>query len=359
LPCGLAQTEVDGLFRQVNQTFCNWVGYSKDELIGRRKMQSLLTMGGRIFHQTHWQPLLQIQGSISEVKLELVHRDGHTIPMVMNASQRDDNGHRVHELAAFVARDRDKYERELLLSRKRLEELVAESKRLHESAQDRALLAEQMMGIVSHDLRNPMSTIQMGAALLSHGEVTPAQQRTLGRITRAAERSTRLIADILDFTAARLGKGLSASLHPVALHELIAESVEDLSLAYPGRILKHEHTGKGACTADADRVIQLVGNLVSNAMAYGALDKPVLVTSVIDTGFFSVSVHNQGAPIPPEIQSSIFQPMSRGTNAVSAGRSVGLGLFIVSEIAKAHGGDAVVRSTAESGTTFSVVFPRN
>jgi sigma-B regulation protein RsbU (phosphoserine phosphatase) len=358
VPCGLAQTEVDGLFRHANRTFCAWLGYSQPQLVGRRKLQSLLTMGGRIFHQTHWTPLLQMQGSISEVKLELIHRDGHTIPMVMNAAIRDDGGHTVHELAAFVARDRDKYEKELLHSRKRLEELVADAKRLHEAAKDRALLAEQMMGIVSHDLRNPMSTIQMGAALLAGGDMTLAQRRTLGRITRAAERSTRLIADILDFTAARLGKGLSASLLPLELHDVIAECVEDLSVAYPGRALKHERSGHGACNADADRVAQLVGNLVSNAMAYGALDAPVVVTSTIGTGFFSVAVHNQGAPIPPEIQSSIFQAMSRGTNAGSAGRSVGLGLFIVSEIAKAHGGEAVVRSTAESGTTFSVIFPR-
>ena len=157
--CGLLQTDASGLVLRVNRTFCNWVGYAAGELVGRRKVQDLLTVGGRIFHQTHWAPLLQMQGSISEVKLAVVHRDGQSIPMLMNAIRRERDGSPVHEIATFVVRDRDKYERELLQSRKQLEVLVAEASRLHADAKDRALFAEQMVGIVSHDLRNPLSSI--------------------------------------------------------------------------------------------------------------------------------------------------------------------------------------------------------
>ena len=119
-------------------------------------------MGGRIFHQTHWAPLLRIQGSVSEVKLEIVHRDGSKLPMVVNAVRRDVEGTMRHDLAAFMARDRDRYERELIKSRKELENLVAETQELHAEAKDRALFAEQMVGIVSHDLRNPLSVIGVG-----------------------------------------------------------------------------------------------------------------------------------------------------------------------------------------------------
>jgi len=123
-PCGLLATSPDGTIRRVNASFCAWTGYESGALVGQRKLQDLLTMGGRIYHQTHWTPLLHMQGSLAEVKLDFVHRDGHAIPVVMNATRRHIGGEVVHELALFVAQDRHKYEHELLLARKRAEDLA-------------------------------------------------------------------------------------------------------------------------------------------------------------------------------------------------------------------------------------------
>lgn len=356
--CGLLQTTADGTFTRVNVLFCKWTGYQAAELIGRRRFQDLLTVGGRIFHQTHWAPLLQMQGSISEVKLEVVAGDGAVIPIVVNALVRHDHGVTVHEIAAYVARDRDRYERELLVSRKRLEVLVAEATKLQGEAKDRAEFAEQMMGIVSHDLRNPLSSIQMGTVLLGRSELALSQQRTLARIGRSAERAARLITDLLDFTQARLGRGLNVAMAEIDLHESLADTVEELRHIYPARALHHERLGAGRCVADADRLAQLLGNLVSNAMTYGQAEDPVTVVSTVGDDTFTITVHNQGTPIPPDVQATIFHPMTRGSAVGSGERSVGLGLYIVSEIAKAHAGQATVRSAPGEGTTFTVVCPR-
>jgi len=301
-----------------------------------------------------------MQGSISEVKLELAHRDGTTtLPIVLNAVRHEQGGRMVHDIAAFVARDRDAYERELVASRRRLEELVAEANRLQAEARDRAAFAEQMVGIVSHDLRNPLSGISLGTAVLARSHLTENQERVLGRIRRSTERANRLIADLLDFTQAGLGGGLKVSVQPIDLHKIVGDAVEELALAYPGRALNHVRVGdSGLCDADPDRLVQLVGNLVSNAMTYGTEDRPVVVTSSVDDTAVSVAVHNHGTPIPKEVQGHIFQPMTRGTGGANPARSVGLGLFIVRQIAQAHGGTSEVRSTAEAGTTFRVVFPR-
>ena len=356
--CGLMQTSDEGVFLRVNSTFSRWLGHTSAELVGKRRFQELLTMGGRIFHQTHWAPLLRMQGSISEVKLEMQHANGTLIPMVLNALRIEQGGVMVHEIAAFVARDRDRYEQELLLSRRRLEELVTEATRLRDDAKDRALFAEQMIGIVSHDLRNPLSSIMMASALLGTGELSVREQRFVSQISRATERANRLIADLLDFTQARLGGGLSVALDPIDLHQAIAEALDELRLANPGRTLLHERAGEGPCTADAGRLEQLVGNLVSNAVVYGQPDAPITVTSRVEPTSFSISVHNAGVPIPTATLATIFRPMTRGVTAGSKSRSVGLGLFIVREIAKGHGGDASVTSTAEGGTTFRASFPR-
>lgn len=348
--CGLLQTSDEGTIVRANRTFCVWVGRTPDQLVGTR-FQDLLTMGGRIFHQTHWAPLMRMQGSISEVKVDLVHADGATVPMVLNALRREQDGSVVHELAAFVARDRDKYERELIQARKRVEDL-------HEQARDRALFAEQMIGIVSHDLRNPLSSILMATALLAGGEVSATQERLLAKISRATDRANRLIADLLDFTQARLGSGLAVSPEPIDLHAVVGEALEELALAHPARTFEHVRAGEGSCSADANRLAQLIGNLVSNAVVYGRPETPITVTSTVDATSFSVAVHNDGVPIPAASQENLFRPMTRGTKAANSGRSVGLGLFIVREIARAHGGSAFVQSREADGTTFTATFPR-
>jgi phosphoserine phosphatase RsbU/P len=356
-PCGLLQTAEDGTISRANSVFCAWVGLDVDALIGVRRFQDLLTMGARIFHQTHWSPLLQMQGSISEIKLDLRRHDGSTLPVVFNAVRRIHGSVAVHDIAAFVARDRDAYERELLRSRARLQELVTELTRMESEAQDRATAAEQMIGIVSHDLRNPLSSIRLATALLDGTNPSETQKRTLDRLARATERADHLISDLLDFTQARLGKGLSVLLSSIDLHEIVGHAVDELALVYSGRALCHSTSGTGACQGDGNRLAQLVGNLISNAMTYGDASAPVTVTSAVAASAFSIAVHNAGTPIPSEVQARIFQPMTRGSEA-NAGRSVGLGLFIVQEIARVHGGRVTVTSTAEQGTTFVATMPR-
>lgn len=352
-PCGLLATTNDGRIRLVNRTFCAWTGYSAEELVDKMRFQDLLTMGGKIFHHTHWAPLMTMQGSISEVKFEIRHRDGRVLPLVVNAVRHGP----VDDIAAYVARDRDRYEKELVSSRKRLEELVKETQRLHADADTRATYAEQMIGIVSHDLRNPISAIQMGAALLNDGELSDAQRRTVERITRATERATGLLADLLDFTAARLGGGIRVNPVAISLHDVVAESLEELRLANPGREIRQTRTGDGQCRGDAARIAQVVGNLVANAITYGDRLLPIIVMTTTGERC-SVAVHNWGEPIPVELQARLFEPMTRAPHGASnPTRSVGLGLYIVREIARALGGDATVTSNPTDGTTFLVSWP--
>ena len=354
--CGLMQTDAKGVFLRVNKPFCTWLGYAREELVGKKRLQDLLTMGARIFHQTHWAPLLEMQGSISELKLDVRHRDGSSVPMVLNVVRHGHGPDHTQEVAAFVARDRDTYEQELLLSRKKLEAHVAVVERLQAETKDRALFAEQMIGIVSHDLRNPLSAVNTGIQLLFRHAPTDNQARVLSRMAQSVERANRLVSDLLDFTVARVGKGIAINARPVDLHEVVAQSMAELALSFPGRTLRHETEGHGACSVDPDRLSQLVGNLVANAVAYGDPARDVTVTTSVLDRRIEIAVHNWGPAIAPDLLSTLFQPMVRGTVA-STGRSVGLGLFIIMEIAKAHGGTVTVDSSDLSGTTFSALLP--
>jgi sigma-B regulation protein RsbU (phosphoserine phosphatase) len=154
-PCGMLVTALDGTILKVNATFCDWVGMAREELVENKRLQELFTMGGRIFHQTHWAPSLQMQGSLAEVKFEVRHRDGTTMPMILNARRRKRAEGEFDEISAFVAQDRNRYERELLNARKRADALLETERHAQHLLRDRTLFAEQMVGIVSHDLRNP------------------------------------------------------------------------------------------------------------------------------------------------------------------------------------------------------------
>ena len=154
---GLMLTSVDGSIKRANATLCVWLGYEATELVDTLRFQDLLTMGGRIFHQTHWAPLLQMQGSLSEVKLELRHRDGHTVPMLINARRSRHGEAHFDELALLVVKDRHQYERELLLARRAaeaaLEQRVEVERALQESRDVLGLaMRSSQMGIWTRHL---------------------------------------------------------------------------------------------------------------------------------------------------------------------------------------------------------------
>jgi sigma-B regulation protein RsbU (phosphoserine phosphatase) len=367
-PCGLMVTSSTGLILRVNATACRWLGYSADELTGKVRGRDLLTVGGRIFHQTHLAPLLRMQGSVAEVKLEMQHKDGRRIPMMLNMVERAEGTDMQVHTAMFVTEDRHKYERELLLERKRAEdlarsqedsqrELAATREQLEVAlaqAQDRALFAEQMMGVVSHDLRNPLNVITMSTYLLERMTLGEREAKVLTRVAQSARHAERLINDLLDFTQVRLGRGLSLHPAPIRLHDVVADAVSSLRVGFAGQVIEHVHRGDAACSCegDAERLAQVIGNLVRNAVNYGDPDRPITVGSCSDGGRCELWVHNFGPPIPPETLALLFAPMVRGGDHTA--RGVGLGLYIVREIARAHGGGVQVRSAAQEGTTFTV-----
>jgi sigma-B regulation protein RsbU (phosphoserine phosphatase) len=362
-PCGLLLAAADGRVLRMNATLSKWLGRSPGEAPGELLFHELLTVGGRIFWLTHLQPLLRMQGSVAEVKLELAARDGAKLPVMLNAAEQVLDGRTVLHVAMFVAEERHKYEHELLLQRRRAEELSAqhardeqELKAARAQAEDRALFAEQLVGMVSHDIRNPLSVIHMSAVLLDRG-VSPEQQKAaLARVKRAAQRVQHLIGDLLDFTQARLGQGLSTRKATCDLHQAVAEGVAELAVAFPERTLVSERSGDHACIADPDRIVQAVGNLVANAATHGDPQRPITVRTESDGATFRVSVHNHGQPIPEAVLPALFQPMVRGAGS-GASKGVGLGLYIVREIARAHGGRVDVRSSEAEGTTFALELP--
>ncbi|WNG42803.1 PAS domain S-box protein [Archangium minus] len=237
---------------------------------------------------------------------------------------------------------------------------VTARKQAERMLRERVDFERQLIGIVSHDLRNPLNAILLSATMLMRRSGVDARKEgALRCVFDAAERMRRLVRDLLDFTQVRMGQGLPVKREPLDLHALVHKVVDEVLAAYPEREVEVRAEGEARAALDADRIAQLLGNLLSNALAYGAAGSPVCVTTRDEGAHVVLEVHNRGEPIPPEKLERLFQPLERGAQSPAhASRSIGLGLFIVDSIVRAHGGRIRVHSTAGEGTTFSVLLPR-
>ena len=211
---------------------------------------------------------------------------------------------------------------------------------------------ERLVAVVSHDLRSPLNAISVTAEHLRRGALEH-QAKGLSRIVASAGRMHSMIRDLLDYTRARHGAALSVQPQPARLGEICRAAIEEIRIAKPDRTVLLAVTGEDSALLDAARTLQVVSNLVTNALTHGAADGPVKVNVSEDGEGVWLEVTNQGAPIAPHLLPALFDPFRSG----DAPGSVGLGLFIVREIARAHGGCVAVRSS-ELGTAFSVLFPK-
>ncbi|WP_395849542.1 ATP-binding protein [Cystobacter fuscus] len=237
--------------------------------------------------------------------------------------------------------------------------LARERTERERAAGDRVKLEQQLIGIVSHDLRSPISAILMSTQLLLRRmDLDEKTAKMAARIQSSAERANRMIRDLLDFTQARLGGGLRIERAPAALHDIVWHAVEEVKLAHSGREFLLDMDEMPTSEWDADRLSQVVINLVSNAVKYSPTPSPVRIQVRKRPHLALLEVHNGGEPISPTLLPLLFEPLQRGGQSVDkAGRSIGLGLYIVDQIVRAHGGTVSVQSTTQSGTTFSVHLP--
>jgi signal transduction histidine kinase len=213
-------------------------------------------------------------------------------------------------------------------------------------------LQEQLLAVVGHDLRQPLSAVVLAVRLLADAKRTPeAQQLLLGRIGKAADRMTAMIRDLLDLSRARQGMGVPVERERVDLAALAERVVDEAETLHPGRV-RLEATGEAVVWADRSRLGQVVANLVANALEHGAPAIPVRVVVRREESEVVLEVWN-GGTVPAQVLPRVFEPFARGGR-----RGLGLGLFIVREIVRAHGGSAELHSSEADGTVVRVRLPR-
>ena len=230
-----------------------------------------------------------------------------------------------------------------------------------EERRQAAEFAQELVAVVSHDLRNPLNAIALSARIiLDSGPTDERSARAAHRIISSTQRATRLVGSLLDFTQARVGGGIAVRLAPSNMHDLTTHSVDEMRAANPSRTIALLQHGVGAGHWDADRIFQVLGNIIGNAISHSPKDSTVEVKNYSDEGHAFVAVHNlnREGPIAPELLPVLFEPFKQGRRHVSDNKSIGLGLYIVRSIVRAHSGEVTVVSN-ENGTTFEMRLPRS
>jgi signal transduction histidine kinase len=218
------------------------------------------------------------------------------------------------------------------------------------------------LGILGHDLRNPIHAMSMSAELISRiGTLNERQAMLASQISVSAHRATEILDQLVDVTRARLGAGLQVFRTPMDMSFVARQLVEEMRAAHPERVFLIEASGDTQGEWDRPRIGQILSNLLGNAVQYGFRDLPVKVIVAGEPDMVVLSVHNDGVPIPAVAVRGIFDALVRGDggeNAHLSSNSLGLGLYITKEVVSAHGGTIKVTSSEEEGTTFTARFPR-
>lgn len=314
---------------------------------GWQPVQRFSHHGGRIYCETHIAPLLRMQGSFEKFAIDVLRADGTPMQMIANANERcaPDGSLRAIRLSLIRPTDRRRYEQELLAARAAAEAAEHKSQEQLASERQAAGLREEFVAVLGHDLRNPLASLSAGARILGRTVEGEKEQQVIAMMQTTVIRMAGLIDDVLDLARARLGGGLALNRSfSTPLEPVLTQVIDELRLAYPGRTIHAQFTTERHPHCDPARIGQLLSNLLGNALTHGALSKPVTVSARTRDDTFELSVANAGDPIAPEAMSKLFEPFFRD-DARASRQGLGLGLYIASQIAQAHGGQLTVHST--------------
>lgn len=352
-PCGYISTLPDGTFAKVNRTFLTWTGYGPEALLGVRRFQDLLTTPGKIFYETHYAPLLRMQGALREIALDMRGSDGRLLPVLVNAVQHTDPAGAPLLIRAviFDARDRRQYERELLQARERAERALG--------------LRDQFLLLAAQELRTPLSAI-MGNVELLHRRLTrqypldTREQRMFQVIADQTNRLDTMINALLDVSRIETGQ-LAIQLRPLDLCGLLRRLADELQTSLRGRVIAVRCENPSVrIRGDELRLEQVFQNLLHNALQYSPPELPVEVEIRPHGTYVDVVVRDQGIGIPAADLPNLFQRFFRASNVPGGmGSGMGIGLHVVKAIVTLHGGQVTVESAEGQGSTFTVSLPIN
>ncbi|MDB5804318.1 MAG: hypothetical protein JWN73_1640 [Betaproteobacteria bacterium] len=352
--CGLLLTDVSGNILRCNATLRAWLGYTGEDLAARR-FPDLLTIGARVFHQTHLIPLLNMQESVAEVALDVRHRDGHTLPMLVNIARRRHGGEVLQEVAMMIVADRHKYEQELLKTRAELRDA---NERL--SGADRA--KDEFLATLAHELRNPLAPMHNVLQILAALKLPePRVEWCLNILERQVGQMTHLVDDLLEISRIAEGKVVlrRESCELRAIVQAAVEAARPLIEAAGHSFSMTVTETPVWLDADPTRLIQVLQNLLNNAAKYTPQGGKIELIAGWEDSLAVIRIRDNGMGIAPHYLTRIFEKFSQVESARDRAQGgLGIGLALVRGLVELHGG--TVQALSEGlghGSEFVVRLP--
>ncbi|HLL00027.1 MAG TPA: ATP-binding protein [Myxococcaceae bacterium] len=355
-PCGYITTLPNGTIVRANRTFLEWMGYQREELLNGKRFQELLTVGGKLFHETHYAPLLRLQGAVHEINFELVTKNGRKLPFLVNSVHKKDSAGRpvLTRTTLFNITDRKNYERELLLARKKAQE-----------AEQAARARADFVSIVSHEIRTPMNAIIGLAQLLIQTRLSAEQEKYLNILQSSSENLLSLVNNILDFSKIEASK--------LVLEERRFDLRQLTYGIFYGLNIKAEQKGLAvrveldeqlptALRGDPVKLGQVLTNLLANAIKFTEQGSVTLAARVRQSTAESVLVEfrvtDTGIGIPRDRQAQIFEEFTQASYDIHLKYGgTGLGLAICQKLLALYDTRLDVESEPGVGSSFSFSLP--
>lgn len=345
MPCGFLVFTDDGKIVEANATLLALLGYEREE-IGGVHVEKIFSVAGRIFYQTHIFPLLKMRKKIEEIYLDLRSKTGENIPVLINAVRHERGGETFNDCIFVPMRQRNQYEDEILKAKK--------------EAEAATLAKDEFLSTVSHELRTPLNAIlgwtRMLDAERSTGEIL---KKGLETISRNARIQTKLIEDILDFSRIISGK-LRIEVEPVKLTETVEAAIDVVTPGANAKNISLESALDSDCivSGDADRLQQVMWNLLTNAVKFTPKDGRIRITMRRVNSNVEIRVEDNGQGIRADFLPFIFERFRQQDGSKSRTGGLGLGLAITYRLVELHGGTIRAESPGEGlGSTFTVSLP--
>ena len=363
LPCGFFSLEDGGTVAAVNSTLATMLGYDRGEIVGRH-VESLFTVAGRIFFQTHIYPLVRLKGKAEELFLLMCRKDGGEVGVLLNAARRERGGQALIDCVAMEVRERRKYEEALLRARQAAEAANAELAERTRALEAANQAKSQFLAVMSHELRTPLNAIGGYAQLLElgvHGPITDQQRVALERIQRAQRHLLRLINNVFNLARIEAGR-VEYTMEDVEIDELVRNVLPmvEPQMATGGLRSVTAVPAGLRVRADREKVQQILINLLTNAVKFTPAGGTITVTAeAAGDDRVLINVIDTGIGIPADKLASVFEPFIQvDASHTRRTEGSGLGLAISRDLARGMGGDLTARSEEGKGSTFVLTLPR-
>ncbi|MDP9176541.1 MAG: ATP-binding protein [Gemmatimonadota bacterium] len=413
IPCGFVSFADDGTVGAVNATLLEMLGLERGNVVGRH-IEKILTVGSRIFYQTHLFPLLRMHGHAEEIFIMLRAADGHDEAALLNAVRRQEGDEWLTHCIFMRVRERKKFEEALLRAKKEAEaarekmdthrkelelanaqleqqalelelsqqqlnehavELEALNQALHEQAaeletqrtiaQDANQAKSAFLASMSHELRTPLNAIGGYVQLIEmgiHGAVTPAQADALAKVARSQRHLLRLINEVLNLAKIEAGS-VNYEVRPIVLRDVVNAVFPMVEPQVQERGLTSEIDVSPELVAlgDRDKTEQILLNLLSNAVKFTNAGGSISIVAGNDDespGRVWLQVEDTGVGIPPDKLERVFDPFVQvDVSAARRAEGTGLGLAISRDLALGMKGQLSVESVLEHGSKFRLTLP--